>query len=203
MHQDLVEISARLASLPPPAELRIGSSPRTPSPILSTTCRACVGGGGSTKEMYVDAPLTQAPATNLGDQLLFADDEFVKGDADAQPPPYANPQSAPGANMYSGTQNVLSVPGITAPNEFQKAVGANALGIGTATGTYVAPPPTMPPPPTIAAQQTTTQKWAPMGMSNTQVLIFTVALCTGCLLLFFIVGMSSGRTPVDPMLTPL
>lgn len=198
MQQDLVEVSARLASLPPPPGLHI-NFPGTPRPILSTTCRACIG----SKETYVDAPQTQAPATNLGDQLLFADDEFVKGDADALPPPYANPQSAPGANMYSGTQNVLSVPGITAPNEFQKAVGANTLGIGTATGTYVPPPPSTPAPSAVAAQQTTTQKWTPLGMSNTQVLILTVALCTGCLLLFFIVGMSSARAPVDPLLAPL
>lgn len=188
---DLIDVTATLASTPPPSTLKI-DYPTVPSPLQAsgkTQCHACAT---PLKEKYQDMPLNP-------NALLFADDEFVKGDPGlTQPPPYSNPQNAPGATMYSGTQNILSVPGVTTPQQFQTAIGANTLGIGSATGTFVPPPTQAPTPPPVAAVNT--KSAMPMGMTNTQALILAIAACTALLLLSFIVGMHGAPRPVDPLL---
>ena len=190
---DLVDVTSTLASTPPPAKLKFNYFPTPPAPLPAvkpTQCHACAG--AAVREHFATMP--QQP-----DRLLFADDEFVKGDPGlTQPPPYANPQNAPGATAFSGTTNILSVPGITSPQQFQTEIGAGTLGIGSGTGTFV--PPTTPPTPAPVA--ITKKTWLPMGLTNVQALVFTTVVCTAILLLFFIVGMNSPR-PVDPLLAGL
>lgn len=206
MHtEDLVTITSTLANTPPPSSLRMGD-PGNPQPLFSgaSPCRACA----AIKETYEDAPPpTTAPPpaapAGKGDELLFADDDFTLGDPGATPLPYADPAKAPGGTAFSGKQNILGGVGVPAPTEFQKAVGADALAIGS-TNTFSPAPAGPATPPPIATTKTSYEKWMPMGLSNTQALFLAIAVCTACLLLFFIVGMNSPSTqPVDPLLATL
>lgn len=153
-------------------------------------------------------PLQQQQQTywsSSADDLLFADDEFQTGQVDAPPAaPYADPLSNPGATMYSGSVNMLSgaqaLGSVTAPNAFRATVGASTLGTPTAFA---------PPPPGAAAAPldgqggtaTTQTTWMPMGLSNTQALVLAILVCTGLLLLLFIIGM--GSAPAAPVADPL
>ena len=199
MYSRLLDVSATLASTPPPAELWNGSASGTP--IVPAPCHSCAAAAAPVAkrmvEHYVDAPST-------ADNLLFADDEFVTGDNAAPAAPYANPLSAPGATAFSAG-NVLAAAaatgGATPPGNFKEAVGAQTLGSQT-TVTFAT---SAPAPPVQAYSTTATTSWMPAGLTNLQALILAVAVCTGCLLLFFIVGMNSAQPAaaqpgIDPLL---
>lgn len=116
-------------------------------------------------ETYTDAP------------LLFSDDETYTTEQLQQP--YNSP-----ASQYLST--------VPSPDEFRQAVGNDFN-----RDLQQQLPTTTPPPPTLQQQQTTTSSesvsWGVMGMNSTQLLIFMTALCTGCLLLSFVVSMMSPK----------
>jgi hypothetical protein len=98
--------------------------------------------------------------------------------------------------MYAGSVNMISgasnLGNLTPPSQFRAAVGAAGLGAPTS---FVPPPP-----PTVqaagtGATTTTTTTWMPLGLTNTQALILAIFVCTGALLLLFIVGMGSAPAP--------
>lgn len=189
MYQSLIDISASLASAAPPPELTFGTTPDNPvRPVVCTGCSHAA----SYREGYEDMPTTMptsAPSPE-GDPLIFADDEFPLGEAaDGTAAPYSDLQMAPNATGFTPNANSkpLDTVGATPPGQFRQAVGATGLGSET-TVTFQTSPPAAP---VVQSTTTKTQTWMPMGMSNTQALVVAIAVCTGCLLLFFIVGMNS------------
>jgi hypothetical protein len=118
------------------------------------------------KERYEDAP------------LLFADDEAYTTQQLQQP--------------YESPSEVLST--VPSPDEFRQTVGSNDVFNRDLQQVL---PSTMPPAPTMQQQTTVTssetQSWKYMNMDSTQLLIVATALCTGCLLLSFVVSMMSPK----------
>ena len=119
------------------------------------------------RERYEDAP------------LLFADDETYTTEQLQQP--------------YESPSEVLST--VPSPNEFRETVGTNDVFNRDLQQVL---PTTVPPDPTMMQQTTTTssesQTWRYMGLDSTQLLIFSTALSTGCLLLSFVVSMMSPKS---------
>lgn len=222
--RDLLDISATLATQAPRVPVQYPRVPRAAGHALSSGCMRC-GGGGSGREGYEDMPALQSPAqaaadaaaglmaapqppaqaappppavwNSTADDLLFADDEFATGQVDAPPAaPYADPLSNPAATMYAGSVNMISgasnLGSLTPPAQFRAAVGAAGLGAPTS---FVPPPPTVQAPGT-GASATINTTWMPMGLTNTQALVLAIFVCTGALLLLFIVGMGSAPPPV-------
>lgn len=220
--RDLLDVSATLATQPPKVPVRYPSVPTAAGNTLSSGCMRCGG-----KETYEDMPAQtsaqaaaaaaaalvapppaqpQQPAVwqSTADDLLFADDEFATGLVDAPPPaPYADPLSNPAATAYAGSVNMISgasaLGGLTPPSEFRAAVGAAGLG----TPTSFVPPPSTVQAPGVASTTTSTTSWMPMGLTNTQALVLAVLVCTGVLLLLFIVGMSSAPAAPAPDQLPV
>ena len=201
----LLDVASNLASTPPPLP-NLGSAAALPK--ASGHCLHCGPAAfvkmpsNAKKEFFEDAdiqwfdnnpfvsPTTSAdaqppPALSADDNLLFADDEFQTGDP---PPaaPYSDPLAVPGATAFAATNTLTSATDITSPANFQTAVGAQNLGSATTTS-FVPPPSVVTPAPTYSS----TTSYLPLGLTNTQALVLAVALCTGILLLLFIVGMSS------------
>jgi len=114
------------------------------------------------RETYQDAP------------LLFADDETYTTEQLQQP--------------YESPSEVLST--VPSPEEFRQNVGTNDVFNRDLQQVL---PSTVPPVPTTMQETTTTssesQTWRYMGMDSTQLLIFSTALSTGCLLLSFVISM--------------
>lgn len=222
MRTDLLDISATLATRPPAVPVQTPRAvPRAAGHAITTGCMRCGGGKETYEDMSAEQsaaaaaaglvapppppPAAAAPAvvwTSTADDLLFADDEFATGQVDAPPAaPYADPLSNPAATMYAGSVNMISgasnLGNLTPPSQFRAAVGAAGLGTPTA---FQAPPPMAQAVPAPGATSTTTTTWMPLGLSNTQALVLAVFVCTGVLLLLFIVGMNSGPAPVaDPL----
>jgi hypothetical protein len=123
-------------------------------------------------EPYTDAP------------LLFADDEQYSTQELSQA--YSTPSS----------EYLDNVP---TPQDFRSNLGAPGVFDRDLQQNL---PSTQPPAPVVQQQTVTTsqekQKWKVMGMTSYQFLIFTIALCTGCMLLSFIVSMM-GPSTQQPM----
>lgn len=121
-------------------------------------------------EPYTDAP------------LLFADDEQYSTQQLSQA--YSTPTSEYLNNVPTPEEFRSTLEGST-PGVFDRDLQQNL-------------PSTQPPPPTIQQATTTTsqqsQKWKIMGMTSYQFLIFTIAICTGCMLLSFIMSMMGPNT---------
>lgn len=215
MLSNLLEVSATLATAPPPPQLlATAPAPPVPSNVLSAGggCARCRRSPRLVKEGYVDAPAPAAapappPAVwqSADDDLLFADDEFQTG-VDAPPPaPYADPLSAPGATAWSGSVNAIAsaqaAAGVTTPTDFRGAVGAQALGTPTSfLGGQTSPP--WQPIVANAATTTTSESLSMKGMTSLQLLGLATAACTAILLVFFIVGMNTRSAPaagMDPL----
>lgn len=231
--RDLLDVSATLATRAPSVPVRYPSVPKAATGnALSSGCMRCgqfkegyedmpvatqtpAQAAATAAAALVAPPTTQAPAApttggatwrSTADDLLFADDEFATGQVDAPAPaPFADPLSNPAATAYAGSVNMLSAAsnlgGLTPPSEFRAAVGAAGLGAPTS---FAPPPPTVQAP-SVASTSTTTTTWLPMGLTNTQALVLAIFVCTGVLLLLFIVGMGSAPSaaPSAPDQLPL
>ena len=217
---NLLNVSSTLATRPPPPELyKPGPLYPTPAPTNTTGCSSCPKSieRYDRYERYEDLPTdlptvttapTAAPWVSPADDLLFADDELQKGEGTVGAP-YSSPGMSPGGTMFSNVNAIGSaaaMQNITAPGQFQQAVGAQGLGSGTTTS--FTPPQATEMVPAVASTTNTGTKWMPKGLSNTQALVLAVVVCTALFLLLFIVGMGTAAAPApetqfDPMMSGL
>lgn len=118
------------------------------------------------REEFEDAP------------LLFADDETYTTEQLQQP--------------YESPSQVLST--VPSPEQFRQTVGTNDVFNRDLQQVL---PTTVPPAPVVQQTTTTTssesRKWLYMGLDSTQLLIVSTAVCTGCLLLSFVISMLSPK----------